>query len=131
MIALPPLAQEKRTPGEQVLFPNRPVEGALLAVVDVGAALRRRTAGRRLRAPLEGLGEQVEQGGAVEATIAGRRIGEDREELCLAEGGRIAAEERGRGPLGGLDAFRTVDRRRELVGQPALGGPLLGRGGEQ
>src|SRR3954471_6304424 len=120
MIALPPLAQEQRTPGEQVIFGNRTVEVALLAVVDVGAALRRRTAGRRLRAPLEGVSEQVEQRGAVEATIAGRRVGEDREELGLAEGRGIAPEERRRRPLGGLDPLRTVDRRCELVGQAAL-----------
>src|SRR3954451_8524687 len=131
MVALPPLTQEQRTPGEQVLFPNGPVEVALLAVIDVGAALRRRTAGRRLRPPLEGLGEQVEQRGAVEATIAGRRVGEDREELCLAERRGIAPEERRRSPLGGLDPRRTVDRRRELVGQPALGGALLGRSGKE
>src|SRR3954452_8808559 len=125
MIALPPLAQEKRTPGEQVLFPNGPVEVALLAVVDVGAALRRRTAGRRLRPPPQGLGEQVEQRGAVEATIAGRRVGEDREELCLAEGGGIAAEERGRGPLGGLDPRRAVDHLSQFVGQAPCTMPLF------
>src|SRR6266545_2205210 len=104
MVPLSALAQQKRTPGEEVLFPDRPVQVLLLAVVDVGPALGGGPAGGRLGAPLEGGGEQLQEGGVPEARFARGGIGEDRQELVLAQSGGVAAEQSRRRSLGGRQA---------------------------
>src|SRR5207237_1718813 len=99
-----------------------------LAVVHVEPALLRRPAGRRLGA-LDRARDQVEQGGAVRSRPLTRRgVGEDLEELVLAERGQIATEEGVRRPTGLLGLGLAVDGGGEQPRQLALAGSLLGRG---